>query len=239
MVARAGAGPNPIPHKKLTANKLANAINVCLRPESLERAKDLASKIATERGSDMGAQSFHQYLEADRLRCTLVPSLAAVWPIKRTKVRLSTFAACTLANANLLDFHDLKLYRAQEYYTDEGPRDPISGGFTTACRAFSSMGIGLAELPSEMVKALQVMRGPSRQHSQASAPTIAKRSDTSYTGERSTPRTSAEQTQTNLNLHNQLARARTPPNLDSQSASASDIELSSMSDALQGNLVDE
>jgi hypothetical protein len=187
----------------------------------------------------MGAQSFHQYLEADRLRCTLVPSQAAVWRIKRTKVRLSALAACTLANANLLDFQDLKLYRAQEYYTDEGPRDPISGAFTTACRAFSSMGMGLAELPSETVKALQITRGFSRQHSQASVPTIVKRSDTSHTGERSTPRTSAEQTQTSLNVHNRLARVRTPPNLDSLSASASEVELSSMSDALQGDLINE
>ena len=63
MVARAGAGPDPIPHKQLTADKLADAINFCLKPESLERAKELASKIAAERGSDMGAQSFHQYLK--------------------------------------------------------------------------------------------------------------------------------------------------------------------------------
>jgi hypothetical protein len=126
MVARAGAGPDPIPHKQLTAKRLADAINFCLKPESLNRAKELASKIAEERGSDMGAQSFHQYLKADRLRCTLAPSRAATWRIKRTQVKLSAFAACTLANANLLDFNELKLFRPQEYHTDEGPWDPIS-----------------------------------------------------------------------------------------------------------------
>ncbi|KAJ9161910.1 Glycosyltransferase family 1 protein [Coniochaeta hoffmannii] len=63
VVARAGAGPDPIPHKQLTAGKLADAITFCLRPESLDRAKELASKIAAEQGSDVGAQSFHQYLE--------------------------------------------------------------------------------------------------------------------------------------------------------------------------------
>ena len=117
MVAQAGAGPKPIPHKQLTADNLADAINFCLRPQSLERAKELASKVATERGADEGAQSFHQYLEIDRLRCTLAPSRPAAWRIKRTKVRLSAFAACTLANANLLKFEDLKLYRPQEWYT--------------------------------------------------------------------------------------------------------------------------
>ncbi|MCJ1305219.1 hypothetical protein MMC08_008033 [Hypocenomyce scalaris] len=54
MIARAGAGTDLIPHKQLTADKLADAINVCLKPVSLERAKELASKIAAERGSDIG-----------------------------------------------------------------------------------------------------------------------------------------------------------------------------------------
>nr|XP_036577596.1 glucosyl glucuronosyl [Colletotrichum truncatum]KAF6784630.1 glucosyl glucuronosyl [Colletotrichum truncatum] len=147
MIARAGAGPDPIPCKQLTADKLADAINFCLRPERLERAKELAGKIAAEQGSVMGAQSFHQYLEVDRLRCTLEPSRHATWRIKRTQVRLSAFAACTLVEANLLDFHDLKLFRPQEYSTDEGPWDPVSGGAAACFRAFSSMAMGVAEFP--------------------------------------------------------------------------------------------
>lgn len=98
MIARAGAGPDPIPHKQLTADKLAEAINFCLTPRCLERARELASKIAAERGSDTGAQSFHEFLNPDRLRCTLAPSRPAAWCVRRTKVRLSDFAACTLAN---------------------------------------------------------------------------------------------------------------------------------------------
>lgn len=156
MVARAGAGPDPIPHKLLTASKLADAINFCLKPESLQRAKELADKIAAEKGSDVGAQMFHQYLEPDRLRCTLAPSRVAVWRIRRTQVKLSTFAACTLANENLLDFNSLKLFRAEEYETDGGPWDPISGAFVSACEAFAGMGLGLADIPTETVKAVQL-----------------------------------------------------------------------------------
>ncbi|KAM5341392.1 hypothetical protein ACJ41O_014423 [Fusarium nematophilum] len=206
MVARAGAGPDPIPHRQLTADKLADAISFCLKPESLERARELASKIAAERGSDMGAQSFHQYLEADRLRCTLAPSRPAAWHIRRTQVRLSAFAACTLANANLLDFHDLKLFRPQEYETDQGPWDPISGGFVAACGAFGGMAMGLADFPSETLKALQLPFRYSRQQSQASTSNAS-------VGETSTPPTSPEQSQTSLNLQGQesLARVRSPP----------------------------
>ncbi|RFU23976.1 hypothetical protein B7463_g12364, partial [Scytalidium lignicola] len=218
MVARAGAGPDPIPHKQLTADKLALAINYCLKPESLERAKELASKIAAERGSDIGAQSFHQYLEVDRLRCTLAPSRPAVWRIKRTQVRLSAFAACTLANANLVDFHDLKLFRPQEYHTDEGPWDPISGGAAACYRAFSGMAMGVAEIPSETLKPFHISVGSSRQQSQESVPTIARKSESLHVGERSTPLTSPEQSQTSLNVQKSLTRVRSPPNLSGRSS---------------------
>src|ERR1700712_1054285 len=52
MVHRAGAGPEPIPHKQLTADNLAEGIKVCLKPESQNKAHELATKIAKERGSD-------------------------------------------------------------------------------------------------------------------------------------------------------------------------------------------
>ncbi|GIZ38820.1 hypothetical protein CKM354_000222100 [Cercospora kikuchii] len=165
MIARAGAGPDPIPFKLLTAAKLATAIEICLKPESLNRAKELAQKIASENGVHTGAQSFHQFLGVDRLRCTLIPSQTAAWRVRRTKVRLSTLAACTLVNANLLDPKDLKLFRAQEYETDRGATDPISGPFFAACGAFSSMAMGLADVPSETAKALKMpFRSTQRTH---------------------------------------------------------------------------
>ncbi|KAH8884185.1 putative glucosyl/glucuronosyl transferase [Thozetella sp. PMI_491] len=236
MVARAGAGPDPIPHKQLTADKLVDAINFCLKPESLERAKELASKISAEQGSEIGAQSFHQYLEVDRLRCTLAPSRPAAWRIKRTQVKLSAFAASTLVNANLLDFHDLKLYRSQEYETDEGPWDPISGGFVAACGAFSDMAMGLADFPLETWKMLQLPFKYSRQQSQASASTTARKCETPDLGERTTPPTSPEQSQTSLHVQESPASARSLPNPLNQSYPASSIGSSSTSDALQGRV---
>ncbi|KAF2023625.1 UDP-Glycosyltransferase/glycogen phosphorylase [Setomelanomma holmii] len=183
MVARAGAGPDPIPHKQLTADKLGDAINFCLRPESLGRAKELASKIAAERGSDMGAQSFHQFLEPDRLRCSLAPSRPAAWRVKRTKVRLSALAVCTLVNENLLNFQDLKLFRPQEHYVDEGPWDPISGGFTACAGALGGMMMGLASIPSETWKALSPAER-TRKQAQASESTIVSKSEASHVGKR-------------------------------------------------------
>lgn len=156
MVARAGAGPEPIPHKKLTADNLADGIDVCLKPESQAKAKELANKIAKERGSDEGAKSFHQFLDVDKMRCSLSPSRAAVWRVKRTEIGLSAMAACTLANEGMLSFEDLKLFRSREYEADEGPTDPISGGATAIVGTFSTMMMGVADMPIETLKALKI-----------------------------------------------------------------------------------
>jgi hypothetical protein len=156
MVHRAGAGPKPIPHKQLTADNLAEGIKICLKPESQSKAHELAAKIAKERGSDEGAQSFHQFLDVDTLRCSLAPSRAAVWSIKKTDVRLSAMAACTLANENLLDFKELKLFRGREYEVDDGPLDPITGGATSIIGTASTMMMGFADMPIETLKALKI-----------------------------------------------------------------------------------
>jgi UDP:flavonoid glycosyltransferase YjiC (YdhE family) len=156
MVARAGAGPPPIPNKELTADKLSEAIKICLERASQEKAHELAAKIATENGTDEGAKSFHQFLEVDKLRCNLSPGRVAVWRVKRTQVRLSAMAACTLANEGLLDFNDLKLFRAKEYEIDEGPWDPITGGAGAIIGTASTMMLGVADFPIETLKALKI-----------------------------------------------------------------------------------
>ena len=109
MVWRAGAGPRPIPNKQLTSENLAIAIDEALKTPVLERAQAMAAKIALEQGTESGARSFHSHLDVESLRCALAPSRAACWRVKRTKVRLSAFAATVLGNEGLLDLGDLKL----------------------------------------------------------------------------------------------------------------------------------
>jgi UDP:flavonoid glycosyltransferase YjiC (YdhE family) len=109
MVARAGAGPVPIPYKQLTVDKLAAAITEAVKPETLEKAKEYGLKIKEENGCEVGGKAFHDQLHVDDLRCNLAPSRVAVWRVKRTQTRLSALAANVLAGAGLLDFADLKL----------------------------------------------------------------------------------------------------------------------------------
>ncbi|KAF2713522.1 glycosyltransferase family 1 protein [Pleomassaria siparia CBS 279.74] len=156
MTAKAGAGPLPIPYKELTADKLAGAINEALKPESLERAQELSQKISKEQGGQNGAQSFHQMLRVDDLRCAVAPKHPAVWRVKRTQVRLSALAATILCQEEELTFAELKLFRPREYETDEGPWDPISGGATAIIGTATTMMMGVADLPIETLKLLNI-----------------------------------------------------------------------------------
>jgi hypothetical protein len=81
MVARAGAGPSPIPFKELTAEGLANAILTALKPETLERAKELGERIREEKGCEAGAASFHAQLDINRLRCVISLNKTAIWRV--------------------------------------------------------------------------------------------------------------------------------------------------------------
>jgi hypothetical protein len=120
MIARAGAGPFPVPYKELTAEGLANSILEALKPETLERAKELGERIREEKGCEAGANSFHAQMNVDKLRCLMAPSRPAVWVVqtknsKADDVRLSAFAATVLGNEGIIDINQLKLYRPCEY----------------------------------------------------------------------------------------------------------------------------
>jgi hypothetical protein len=110
MVAKAGAGPAPIPYKDLTADGLADAIAHALEPDSLMRAQEMARKIAAEDGMARGAQSFHAALDVDGMRCQIFPDKPAVWRVRRTQIRLSALAAYALYDREVLTLEDLELY---------------------------------------------------------------------------------------------------------------------------------
>ncbi|KFZ19533.1 hypothetical protein V502_03594 [Pseudogymnoascus sp. VKM F-4520 (FW-2644)] len=124
MVARAGAGPLPIPYKSLTADGLANSILEALKPETLERARELGELIREEDGCKSGAENFHAHLNMDNLRCMMAPQRPAVWRVKTTgpkteHVRLSTFAAAVLGKEGIIDMNLMKLYRPCKYNVEE------------------------------------------------------------------------------------------------------------------------
>lgn len=108
MIKRAGAGPAPIPHKKLTADNLAEAILEALTPGVVERARELGKAVRAEDGARAAAHSFQEQLDIDQFRCDIFPSEKAVWKVRKSRMRLSALAATVLGNAGLLNMNDLR-----------------------------------------------------------------------------------------------------------------------------------
>lgn len=109
IVAMAGAGPTPVPHKQLTVEKLTDAIRTALEPSIKERAQEIAAKMQKESGVADGVRSFHRHLDLKHLRCAICPDRPAVWKVKENAVGLSAFAATVLVETGALKPRDLVL----------------------------------------------------------------------------------------------------------------------------------
>ncbi|CAA7270416.1 unnamed protein product [Cyclocybe aegerita] len=115
MIHKAGAGPKPIHHKELTAQNLAEAIMFATSPQAKRAARNLARNIRDEDGVRKGVESFYRHLPLLNMRCDLDPSRLAVWWATDHCMKLSAFAAQTLADTNMIDMRSLTLHRPREY----------------------------------------------------------------------------------------------------------------------------
>ncbi|KAL2062308.1 hypothetical protein VTL71DRAFT_6574 [Oculimacula yallundae] len=158
MVARAGAGPSPIPFKDLTVESLTAGILEALKPETLERAKILGDRIREEKGSEAGAASFHAQMDVPKLRCIMAPSRVAVWQVitkgsSTENIRLSAFAASVLGDEGLIDVNQLKLYRPVEYAVEEISVIANFSGANPITGTLGSIASGLLHYPVDLAKA--------------------------------------------------------------------------------------
>jgi hypothetical protein len=112
MVAKAGAGPEPIPHAMLDPQNLAEAIQFCLTPEAEAAAKEIALKMKTESGVVTAVNSFHRNLPLQRMRCSVIPGQPAAWAYtqKRQSLTLSKAAMNILIEYKRIDTKQVKWY---------------------------------------------------------------------------------------------------------------------------------
>ncbi|KAF6530529.1 hypothetical protein HZS61_001841 [Fusarium oxysporum f. sp. conglutinans] len=145
MIARAGAGPTPIPFKKMTAESLAASILFALNPEVKEAAQRLAQTIMQEDGASNAAMDFLNRLDVDELRCDLCPDRLAIWKHKSTGTRLSGFAMTCLVDKKLVQPNDSKLLQHRHWYVNEGAEHPIIGAVAAASGLFTALGTAASD----------------------------------------------------------------------------------------------
>ncbi|KAJ5114389.1 hypothetical protein NUU61_000148 [Penicillium alfredii] len=154
IVARAGAGPTPTPHKQLTAEKLTSAIEVALQSTTREKAQAIGEKMRKEAGVQDGVRSFHRHLDLQALRCAICPTRPAVWHLKHTEIGLSAFAAAVLVEMGRIKPDDFVLHRPMEYDTYRDPAGPLSASAQVLFGAIANFMIGIADVPAEIVSDL-------------------------------------------------------------------------------------
>ncbi|KAH7110043.1 glycosyltransferase family 28 domain-containing protein [Dactylonectria estremocensis] len=140
MIARAGAGPTPVPFKEMTAETLAASITFALKPEVQEAVQDMAQHIGMEDGAGDTARDIQERLGISLFRCDICPDKLAVWQHKATGAHLSCFAAACLADKGLLEPRDIKLLRHKHWYVDEGAEHPIIGVVAAASNFVTTLG---------------------------------------------------------------------------------------------------
>ncbi|KAI1206932.1 uncharacterized protein F4807DRAFT_463333 [Annulohypoxylon truncatum] len=161
MIARAGAGPAPIPYKKITAETLAESITFALRPEVQAAARELAAAISEEDGASGTARDIQERLDSEGLRCDICPTRLAIWRHKKTDAHLSSFAAYFLVSKGVIKPSQLALLRHKPWYVDEGAESVLIG-LIAACSGFFT-DIGLAT--SHYVRTLKSDPNSSRRKS--------------------------------------------------------------------------
>ncbi|KAF2276148.1 UDP-Glycosyltransferase/glycogen phosphorylase [Westerdykella ornata] len=145
MIARAGAGPVPVPFKKLTAAALAAGITFALKPEVQAAVQKMAQNIAQEHGAENAAADVQSRLDIGSLRCDVCPSRVAHWKHKKTGAHLSSFAASSLVHAGVQKPRDFKLLRHKHWYVNEGAEGPIVGALASVSGFFMAVGTATSE----------------------------------------------------------------------------------------------
>lgn len=119
-MAHNGAGPPPIPHRRLTSNKLSEALRYCLSPDATLAAALVSEKMKAEVGLKAAVRSFHRQLPASVMGCDLVAGLPATWIYTKPKrnIKMSGAAAEILIQSRRLKAEDLHLYRPKPFSVD-------------------------------------------------------------------------------------------------------------------------
>jgi hypothetical protein len=111
MIAKAGAGPEPIPYSSLTSINLTEAIGFALNPGVKVAVQQLSRQMRSESGVEAAVTHFHSKLPLERLMCDVIPELPASWTYKgkHSQVLMSKRAERLLTRSHKLDQKKLKL----------------------------------------------------------------------------------------------------------------------------------
>ncbi|KAI8962389.1 glycosyltransferase family 1 protein [Daldinia sp. FL1419] len=156
MLSNAGAGPTPVPYKKLSAERLAAGIKTCLTDEVLQAAQKISRNIELEGdGAENAVRAFHKNLiapEEGSMRCSILDDRVAVWRVKQTSIKLSALAAYIAVSRGLISWRRLRLLRHKEWNDFEGPGEPVTGVVGSLVGTVGDVFGGIGSVPYRLAK---------------------------------------------------------------------------------------
>lgn len=156
MVGSAGAGPEPVPYKDLTAEKLAEGIKFCLTEKAAEAARGIAKRIEAEGdGAENACRAFHKHLALsgkNSMRCSILEDRVAVWQLKNTNLRLSAAASALIVSSGAVSYKKFRLLRHNEWNDFEGPGEPVTGLAGSIVSAAGNVFSGIGGVPYRFAK---------------------------------------------------------------------------------------
>ena len=153
MISAAKIGPEPIPFKIITAEKLAGGIRFLFTDAALAAARCVARGISKEGdGAENAVRSFHRHLNIRRMRCSILQGRIAAWTVKGKKIKLSTLAADVAVQKGLVQWKKLRLLRHREWNDFEGPGEPVTGIAGSIIGTIGNVFGGVAGVPYKLAK---------------------------------------------------------------------------------------
>lgn len=178
MVAAAGAGPRPIPQRKLNSQNLAEAIQVCLTEEAHDAAQRLAGRMKSESGVRRAVASFHANLPLSKMRCDVVPERPAAWVLKKgPNFGLSKAAAGILVQQSRLKWSDLKCCDTKVIDIEVRRWEPVTAMSSTLIVTTAGMASSATDIVVKPIQALKrppmnLVEGSSSSSSSSSIPSM-------------------------------------------------------------------
>ncbi|WQF82470.1 Putative UDP-glucuronosyl/UDP-glucosyltransferase, Glycosyltransferase family 28 [Colletotrichum destructivum] len=181
VVAEAGAGPDPIPYRSLTSQKLIHAIQLCLSPEAVAAAQQLADSMRTENGVQAAVDAFHANLPKNKMACDFFSDqpAALVYGRGKKQVKMCRPVASILVKNERLERKQLKSYRSKPTNIENQRWDPLTAISAASLSTIVKMASATADIvvkPFEQYKRtgesaenLEEQLAKTRRHSQAPA----------------------------------------------------------------------
>ncbi|CAF3001338.1 unnamed protein product [Rotaria socialis] len=142
MIAKIGAGPTPIPGKRLKVHELCEAFRMVHQTSTREAAERLQAAFEHENGCDAAVHAFHSNLPLEKMQSDIESTFGACYWLKDYNLKLSRPVAQVLVSAEVIKESELSVHSTYSWSRlekNDRPHFPIYGMIRHGQKAYNSL----------------------------------------------------------------------------------------------------